>query len=552
MMNTIPEVTKFNEGICWSHTFNNFKATVFVPKAEENLKSELLNYGFTSPYVLVFSEKDFSYEEAIEFSDKNAFTKLASDFASSVVFIYPTSKNGWDDADPAIFSEIISNSKIHEYYENGVVKNWNRFTDQIDGYFIRGAIFRTNLYGFGKSADYLAKNCLVHFEGDGLWGRSDIAPVTCILNNLSVIPQIGARDIPIVSYGNSAEINNLIKEKCDYYVCKENADFYNDYYDFAKKFRRMTGELILDPDVYSDGLIREPGEIVVNTSKDNFGDDKNTERHKIGYFAFYNKGLLNKGPLPLVLGFHGGGDSCFFFSTMAGWAKIAHRHNFLLVTIENHLNSTATEMMQFIDEIKKKYPVDSTRIYVTGFSMGGIKSWDIIQEYPGVIAAAAPMDATVDIGENVYFKKINKEVNTTVSVPIFYAGGEVTPLPELPFQEQKCINRMAYALKLNNAVAEYNVKLEDKDNWKNKIWGIDGDYKLTSFDETRNSTLTMQLFKNKDDKIYNVFASISDQGHDCREHTCEHAWRFMNNFIRDEKGVIQGGEIENVLQSLKD
>ena len=188
------------------------------------------------------------------------------------------------------------------------------------------------------------------------------------------------------------------------------------------------------------------------------------------------------------------------------------------------------------------YPIDESRIYATGFSMGGIKTWDLIQEYPLSIAAAAPMDATVDIGENVYFRKIEKEVNTTEPVPIFYAGGEITPLPELPFQEQKCLNRMAYALKLNGATAEYNVKLEDKDNWKNKIWGIDGDITYKSYDKSRDSTLTMQLFKNRDGKIYNIFGSISGQGHDCREHTCEHAWRFMSSFRRDENGKIQGGE----------
>ena len=110
---------------------------------------------------------------------------------------------------------------------------------------------------------------------------------------------------------------------------------------------------------------------------------------------------------------------------------------------------------------------------------------------------------------------------------------------------------MAYALKLNKAKKEYNVKLEDKDNWQNKFWGIDGDFTLQKYDETRKSTLTMQLFKNNENKIYNVFASISDQGHDCREHTCEHAWNFMSRFTRDEKGIITGGGTEEILDCLK-
>ena len=179
------------------------------------------------------------------------------------------------------------------------------------------------------------------------------------------------------------------------------------------------------------------------------GKDKGTTEHKIGYFAFYNKGIFDRGPVPLLLAFHGGGDSSFYISYISGWAEIAHRHNFLLVAIEHHLNSTATEMVELVEHLKKVYKIDPTRIYATGFSMGGIKTWDIIQEYPELVAAAAPMDATVDIGENVYFGKIDKPVNTSVSVPIFYAAGEQTPLAELPYQEQKCINLMGYALKLN-------------------------------------------------------------------------------------------------------
>lgn len=537
----MPKIKKIETGTLWSHTFQKFEATVYVPKANPKLKSDILNYGFISPYLLVFAEKKLTDEEKIAIAREKGFEQIAKNFASSVVFIYPTSEN-WKTAAPDLFSEIISNSRIHQYFQDGAVKAWNRFTNTIDGYFIRGAIFRTFVYGYGESADYIATNCLNHFEGDGLWGPTDIAPVTCILEKLSVNPKIDSADIPIISYGNSTSCNQYINEKCKYFLAKDKADIITDYYDFAMKFRRMTGELIIDKDLYACGLVREACIAEVTTSKDNNGDDKDTKTHKIGYFAFYNEHLFENGKVPVVLGFHGGGDSCFFFSIMAGWANICHRHNFLLVTIENHLNSTATEMQELIEILKTKYPIDENRIYATGFSMGGIKTWDFVQEYPKSIAAAAPMSATVDVGENVYFKKIDKEVNTTVPVPIFYAGGEITPLPELPFQGQKCLNRVSYALKLNNAIAQYNVKLEDKDNWKNKIWGIDGDITYKSYDKNRNATLTLELFKNRDGKIYTVFGSISEQGHDCREHTCEHAWRFMSQFSRSKDGTLHGGE----------
>lgn len=545
-MEKMPEVKHTAEGAFWKNSYEKFEAQVYVPKS--TLQGDILNYGFIAPYLLVFAEHPLSEDEAVKFSREKGLEKLAADFDSSVVFITPI-ENGrpcdWKDAAPDMLSEIITNSKIHQYHKDGVVIANNFFRHSIDGYYIRGAIFRATLIGYGAGADYIAENCLHHFEGDGLWGRSDLAPATCIFNDLSIAPEIGADDIPVISYGNSDEANALFEQRCKHFI-KRAANpspeaFISDYYDFAKQFRRMNGPLQIDPDLEKDGLVIEPNIAEVKTSADNCGDDKGSTTHKIGYFAFYNKGLFDdKGnsakPVPLVLGFHGGGDSCFFFSTMAGWAKICHRHNFLLVTIENHLNSTATEMIELLEILKKKFNIDTTRIYATGFSMGGCKTWDMIQEYPEVIAAAAPMDATFDVGCNVYGNKVEKGINTTVPVPVFYAGGEVTPLPELPFQEQKCLDRMAYVLLLNDADAaeryEQEITLENKDSWENKIWGINGDEVETDYDESRDATLTMQKFRSADGRILSVFTSISGQGHDCREHTCEHAWQFMSQFTR--------------------
>ncbi len=545
-MEKMPEVTKTSDGAYWKNTYEKFEAQVYVPKSP--LMGDILNYGFMAPYLLIFADKKLSYEELVAFARQKGYEKLAADYDTSVVFISPVAEGSgqpcsWKEAAPDILSEIITNSRIHQYHKDGVVIANNFFRHSIDGYYIRGAIFRAILCGFGSGADYIAENCLHHFEGDGLWGRSDLAPAACILTGLTVAPEVGADDIPLVSYGNSEEANELFESRCKHFLKRDTEPdaegFISDFDTFIKQFRRMNGPLQIDPDLEKEGLVIEPGIAEVKTSADNCGDDKGSKTHKIGYFAFYNKGLCDSPdskPLPLVLGFHGGGDSCFFFATMAGWAKICHRHNFLLVTIENHLNSTATEMIELIEQLKKKYPIDSSRIYATGFSMGGCKTWDLIQEYPEILVAAAPMDATFDVGCNVYGNKVEKGINTTVPVPVFYAGGEVTPLPELPFQEQKCLDRMAYTLLLNNAELaeryEEEVKLENKDSWENKIWGINGDEVETSYDESRDATLTMQKFRSTDGRILSIFASISGQGHDCREHTCEHAWNFMSQFTR--------------------
>lgn len=44
-----------------------------------------------------------------------------------------------------------------------------------------------------------------------------------------------------------------------------------------------------------------------------------------------------------------------------------------------------------LDEIIASYPVDTTRVYITGLSMGGYGVWEMITDYPEVFAAAIPV-----------------------------------------------------------------------------------------------------------------------------------------------------------------
>lgn len=47
--------------------------------------------------------------------------------------------------------------------------------------------------------------------------------------------------------------------------------------------------------------------------------------------------------------------------------------------------------LSLVDEIIRNYPIDTQRIYVTGLSMGGYGTWDLISRQPGRFAAAVPV-----------------------------------------------------------------------------------------------------------------------------------------------------------------
>ena len=530
-MKNLPEITAVNGGKCWaSEDFDTFRVKVYVPACD--LPTDIINYGFEAPYLLVFEENERGPEEAVAWSEQCGLAGIAARYGGSVVFVYPEAADGWAGADVTLFQELIENSKIHQYFTDGCVTMINRFTGEPVGNFIRGAIFRTFLYGFGSSADYIAKNLLQTVNGEYLWGPGEITPAVCTLERLSVVPAPQRADIPIVSIGNGNDVNKALSMGCDHLLVRDRADYGFEFDTFVRRFRRWCGNLENEPVLSEMGMVREECFEVLPTSPDNNGDDRGTTEHRVGYVAYYNKDLFANGPVPLVLTFHGGGDSAMYIANISGWYRIANRYNFLLVSIEDHLNSTATEMVALIDRLAAKYSIDRSRIYASGFSMGGCKSWDLFQEYPQVFAGLAPMDATFEVGLNSYGKPAPCEINRDTPVPLFYTGGEITPLPELPFQADKCWDRIRYVFGVNRVKKPYDVTFEGRESWPNKIWGVDGDRIEKIYDPTRDSTLTLHYFDSEDGVCRTVLGSISGQGHECRQHTCEQAWLFLSQFSR--------------------
>ena len=551
-MEHMPLVLSLSDGSrYWEQTFESFSAQVYVPVSAPI--TDIVNFGFRAPYLLVFEEHKQSLEETKRFADTAGLARIAADFGGSVVFIYPTCEGGWDNAPADLFASVIAESRISQYYKNGAAIMRNRFTGEWNGYYIRGAVLRTYLYGFGKSADYIATHCLQRIEGDGLYGKGDITPAGCILENVSVLPNIAkdARDIPVVSVGNSDAVNDAFRSGLDHLLIKESADYTADFKSFTGTFRRMMGHLEEEADLDAMDMVWEPRCCMVPTSGDNRGDDKDTESHTIGYVAYYNKRILTEGKnVPLLLCFHGGGDSAMCMTSVSGWFRVAAKYNFLLISVENHLNSTATETMALLKHLKETYPIDMEQVYSSGFSMGGCKSWDMFQEYPKVFAGVAPMSATFEVGLNSYGEDAGP-INRDTVVPTFYVGGEITPLPELPFQAQKCIDRVGYVFEVNNVVKSYDVTLEEKDSWDNPIYGIHGDFVYKINDPVRGSVLTLNLFESENGHCYTVFGSVDNQGHEVRHHSCEHAWKFLQSFRRLSDGTLTGGET-NAIKKLFD
>ena len=525
-----PLVRETEGGKCWEHDFEQFSLKVYVP--DNDLDGQTNNYGFRAPLLLVFEEQKQDMDSAVRFARESGLAKVAADVDSSVLFVYPTAEGGWSGADERLYAAVISEVKMIQVYRDGIVENYDFFAKEFRGYFVRGAIFRTDIYSFGASADYVAKHLLKTLQGEYLWGPGEITPAMCSMERLSVIPDIQRKDIAVISVGNSDAVNRVF-DSCEHLLVKGKAEYKKDYYAFVKQFKMWCGQIQYEPDFPALGMTEDAGSVTVTTSPDNRSPFKDDRTHKVGYFAYYNNNIFDQGPAPLVIGFHGGGDSSMYLTFVAGWWEIARKYGFLFVSVENHMNVTATEAVELIESLKKRYRINERRIYATGFSMGSGKTWDCFQEYPDVFAGLMPASALFPVYTTFYGTPVTDRLNKTVPVPVFYSGGEESPLPELPFHTAAALERVQYVAEVNQLKKKFdNVSFEKKDAWEDPIWAVPGDRIEKIPDPSRGSVLTVHYYDSEDGVCRTAFASVSGQAHECRQHSCENAWKFISRFTR--------------------
>ena len=100
------------------------------------------------------------------------------------------------------------------------------------------------------------------------------------------------------------------------------------------------------------------------------------------YFIHVPKTYNSKKNVPLVLAYHGRGDSAYMFMYYTKFNDIADKHNFIVVYPQGTEHKGATGWQNnngvddiaftqvLIDKIVTEYKVDASRVYVTGMSNG--------------------------------------------------------------------------------------------------------------------------------------------------------------------------------------
>jgi polyhydroxybutyrate depolymerase len=121
-------------------------------------------------------------------------------------------------------------------------------------------------------------------------------------------------------------------------------------------------------------------------------------------------------PLPVVVALHGAFSTARKFERESGFSLLADRERFLVVypqgiglgDLFRHWNSghccgKARKMnlddvgfvLASVDDVARRNPVDRARLYLVGFSNGGMLAYRIAAEHPEVVAAVAVASGTI-------------------------------------------------------------------------------------------------------------------------------------------------------------
>ena len=131
----------------------------------------------------------------------------------------------------------------------------------------------------------------------------------------------------------------------------------------------------------------------------------------LNYLLFMprNTTAVINGKYPLIISLHGIGESgdALWMLKNDGLPKILDGKNsfpFIVVspqcpaTTEWYYDRTDIKLNRLLDSVIARYPVDTNRIYLTGYSMGGIGTLDLSIRYPQRFAALIPIAFRIETG----------------------------------------------------------------------------------------------------------------------------------------------------------
>lgn len=504
-----------------------------------------------------------SYEAAEKFAQESGWLKLAEE--DGAVLVLPIVKKGWEAQNPVMIAEFYDETRKIFKSKSG---------DSIPGRdgFIWCWETLVYLVGYGEGAVFAGNAAVAtpnRFAGVALVNGvpKDYTPGASssdhwLVANVSEDYQCRYQEIPVCLWLLGADRKDM-KEAFEYFS-KSNklentpdqvqydgidTELYKNPVEEANQIRISIGDFSSSPGLaktimeqFFQHYIRwknaPDGTPKPYLSKSEFYTSK---RYIHSSFQFNNLDyeyhtylpegmeIQDLAGLPVVFSVHGRGEPAWIFSTKNGWDKLADEtKGFILVLPDSPQNIWLLErdgevFGYMIEQLYERYAIDKSRVYLTGFSNGGMITRQVGNHYPELFAAISPWSAPfVDSFEELLEKDYE--------LPCFICAGDNDDKVPLWDDLDSLLENMLKANKCELSIADLRNPMKfipddirDSKNYYTK------ENKYTDGDR-----MTTYCYKNAQGQTRVCFTLLKDMPHGAVYDQSRAAWDFLKQFRRIE------------------
>jgi len=239
------------------------------------------------------------------------------------------------------------------------------------------------------------------------------------------------------------------------------------------------------------------------------------------------------GTVPLVIALHGGGDDPHAFVEEVGWLETARQKRFIIVAPEHQgLYSDQAVLGESIAALAaymmKTYPaIDASRVYASGYSMGGGATLTISTSHPRMLAAVVDMAGAMF----TFTDKMQAQFKET-DLPFMYLTSAHDLEPNINPQDGSLSNNSQVLLNkflLFNKMdpVGFDFKTYPKCGFRADAWS-----ETVLNDEYRNF---IWYLNNQQGVPMVVLNYTADLIHALYPQYARMAWDYLNQFSRDQK-----------------
>lgn len=535
---------------------------VFVPESPK--VGNLLNL---TPVVIVCGDEAWTEESVQDAVDNLGFGEIGRANGVCIVFANPIEAWG-SEADAAAADALhqgimdLFTSRPELTFVNGVasgeivVKDWfgnvnaeqsAALTEKFAGRY-PGSIHGFQFFGEGAGADFIAANWLkdnpydINYAnqafGIGAENPTGVAlfcPTEIPMNPIdahNVIPMAvvnGPADagVAVASYNQPYGYGLVLNEEGVTGFDKDLVTYLYDevvdkYYLTQTEFRPFPNY-----DKRGDKSLIEYYETVVASSGNNV---------RCFMYIPVTADLADIDSIPMVVWCHGMGGEGEAMESFGGWTEVASEtQEFIVLSIDQHTGNSADDVMDAVDYMLARIPaIDDTRLYMAGFSMGSMKTWQTAVPNWNRFAGINPCAATTSADLST--------LPEGAILPTFYVSGYLSASEYGP----RAASMMQLLYHLNAIKGDY----EAFDAEANPYWGAAGSktivkhfvddavYASIASAVQFNQTTVIEEYTSDDGNVYTWMSVNLFKPHYLTPSNAFFAWEQLRVFSRGADGVL--------------